>query len=387
MKKIYLEPGWKMRREYNDLIQNPPQGYEFVVQETTAEGLFKYLAKTNLAYVILYGLDRFVPMELAKPYWERFKRLPERVDLTYSVFHPVFRKKPWIMDMQPEQPHLLVGSERVFRRWKGLMKGAFFSSYCRKIICQLEAAKKAFLEGVGWPELEEKTVVINLAVSKKHFTKSYDKDKIKLLFVNSANINASKHFRTHGGMILLEVFNRLCKKYDNLQLVVRSGLSQDIKEKFSQNPKVRIYDEIIPWPQLEEEFRSADIFLYPTFVTPATIFLDAMSYELPIVTTDVWGNSEIVEDGRTGLLVECPQAVKYTDSFIVHFDSQEYKKAISNVDPELVAAVTDKTSILIENEELRRTMGKAGRWEVEYGRFSIEKRNEKLKRVLDEATA
>jgi hypothetical protein len=31
-------------------------------------------------------------------------------------------------------------------------------------------------------------------------------------------------------------------------------------------------------------------------------------------------------------------------------------------------------------------MGQAGRWEVEHGRFSIKNRNEKLKRIFDEAT-
>jgi glycosyltransferase involved in cell wall biosynthesis len=44
-------------------------------------------------------------------------------------------------------------------------------------------------------------------------------------------------------------------------------------------------------------------------------------------------------------------------------------------------------SFLIENPERRRQMGRAGRWEVEQGKFSIEKRNEKLKRIFDEATA
>jgi hypothetical protein len=30
-------------------------------------------------------------------------------------------------------------------------------------------------------------------------------------------------------------------------------------------------------------------------------------------------------------------------------------------------------------------MGKAGRWEIEHGRFSIKRRNEQLKRIFDEA--
>jgi glycosyltransferase involved in cell wall biosynthesis len=51
----------------------------------------------------------------------------------------------------------------------------------------------------------------------------------------------------------------------------------------------------------------------------------------------------------------------------------------------VVAELVDKISILIENGTMRRQMGKAGRWEIEHGEFSIERRNEVLKRAFDEA--
>lgn len=59
-------------------------------------------------------------------------------------------------------------------------------------------------------------------------------------------------------------------------------------------------------------------------------------------------------------------------------------KAIEIVDIKVVEELVGKTSILIENKELRRSMGKTGRGEIETGKFSIDKRNEKLKRVFDE---
>jgi hypothetical protein len=40
----------------------------------------------------------------------------------------------------------------------------------------------------------------------------------------------------------------------------------------------------------------------------------------------------------------------------------------------------------IENPELRRRLGLQARREVEEGKFSMKRRNEALKRVLDEAT-
>ena len=44
-----------------------------------------------------------------------------------------------------------------------------------------------------------------------------------------------------------------------------------------------------------------------------------------------------------------------------------------------------RLTLLIENPGLRRRLGRAGREAVENGRFSIQQRNSRLKRVLDEA--
>lgn len=384
-KKVFLDPRWKMREEFKYFIQNPPPGYDFVIQETSVEKLSRRLARRDYAYAILAFLDRLFPIELAKPYWDQFKKPPKDTALTYAVLHPVFRKEPWILDMQTEQPHLLIGGEATFERWKWMIKGALFSSYCKKIVFQLEAGAKAFLERFKWPKLESKVAVVHSSVPRKEFIKSDNKGKVKLLFVNSANINVAKHFQVHGGLVVLEAFSILRQRYSNVELIMRSGLPKYIKERYSQQPGITIYDEVIPWTQLEAEFKSADIFVYPTNVTPSIVFLDAMSYELPIVTTDIWGNPEIIADGQTGLLVHHPLAAKYTDGFVVHFDSLEFKKAISAPPPGLIDATVVSLGLLIDNPELRRKMGKAGRWEVEAGKFSIEKRNDNLKKIFDEA--
>jgi glycosyltransferase involved in cell wall biosynthesis len=108
-----------------------------------------------------------------------------------------------------------------------------------------------------------------------------------------------------------------------------------------------------------------------------------MSYELPVITTDVEGQSEQVEDGKTGFIInkyDSGRPLASTES------RSEFMRAIRVTDHKVVQQLVEKVSILIENRELRRRMGQAGRWEVEHGRFSIKNRNEKLKRIFDEAT-
>jgi glycosyltransferase involved in cell wall biosynthesis len=390
VRTVFVEPSWKMRQEFADLIRHPPDGYRFIQTPTISEGLAQRLARYSLFYKVHWQLLKFLPIQLAKPYWERFKRLPPNVDLTYAVLHPVFRREPWVLDMRLEQPHLLVGSEAVFRRWRGLLKPAFTSRFCRRIIFELEAGKQAFLQLTGWHELEPKMTVVNSAVPRRRFAKTrrdQGNPRFKLLFVNSANINADKHFYAHGGSVLLAAFLRVQQRYDNVELVIRSDIPPNIKRHLRGIPNLRVIDTIIPWEELEKEFMTADIFVYPTHVTPSIVLLDAMSYELPIVTTDVWGNPELVQNGGAGLLVHHLGAKDYTDGFIVHFDSRAWQRAIVSVDEKLVQGVVEKVSLLIEDPELRRRLGREGRQEVEEGKFSTKRRNEALKQVLDEAIA
>ena len=139
---------------------------------------------------------------------------------------------------------------------------------------------------------------------------------------------------------------------------------------------------------MEDEFKSADIFLLPAHNTPFSGFLDAMSYELPVVTIDAWANSEIVEDGKTGFVVRRSEKIPYyVENFIPNFGSSRFQQAIRTPDPQVVGELVEKVSILIDYPQLRKRMGKAGRWEVEEGRFSIERRNRQLKQILDEAFA
>jgi len=382
---VLLEPLWKARQDHADLLQYAPDGYRFVVREGVIESVARRLSHAGLAWGINWGLLRFLPVNLAKAYLDRFQPVPPEIDLIYAVIRPVFRRQPWVLDMQAEQPYLLVGGEAVFHRWRRILRSALISTSCRRIICGVEAGRRALLQATRWPELEEKVIVVPPAAPRKEFMKRFDHNRVKLLFVNSANINADQHFLGRGGPVLLEAFRHLRQSYPNVELVIRSRLPRSLREQYRGMPGLTVYEEVVPWAELEREFISADIFVCPTHVTPYRVFPDAMSYELPVVTTDVWGNPELVQDGRTGLLVRHPKAREYTDGFVVRYDSRAWRQITTTVDHELVRGLLDKIRFLIEAPERRRQMGRAARHEVEEGRFSILRRSQVLRSVLDAA--
>ncbi len=383
---VYLEPLWKLRGEYQDLIRCPPQGYAFAVRDSWAEHGARHLSRFGASYKVLFALYKLAPMQLVKPYLERTKRLPKGTDLTYAVLHPVFRREPWILDMCGEQPHILVGSEAMFRRFRGLLTRLLGSPFCKGIICQVEVGKRALLHALGTPDLEGKVHVIPPAVPARPSHREDRSDgRIRLLFVGSANIDSDWQFRDKGGFVLLEAFRTLRQRFSHLELIIRSRVPAGVWAQYQNAPGVHIVQDVLPWKEYEELFLSADIFVCPAHLTPSITFLDAMSYGLPIVTTDVWSNPELVEEGRTGLLVHHPEAHRYIVDSIAHHDWPAFREAVTHVHPGLVAGVVERTSTLVADVEMRKAMGEEGRRQVERGKFSLIRRNEQLKRLFDEA--
>ena len=100
------------------------------------------------------------------------------------------------------------------------------------------------------------------------------------------------------------------------------------------------------------------------------------------MTADYYDNAEFVEDGRTGMVAAHPPGFPAWDT-----SPEDVRKALPSIPAEFVRALTEKTAILIENPELRRRMGQAARAEVESGKFSLTRKNQKLKAIFDQAAA
>ncbi|MGQ7870627.1 glycosyltransferase family 4 protein [Sunxiuqinia sp. sy24] len=109
---------------------------------------------------------------------------------------------------------------------------------------------------------------------------------------------------------------------------------------------------------LEKElvFRSSDIFAFPTYYKSETFGLvnvEAMQYQLPVVSTFEGGIPDVVDNGVTGFLV--PQ--------------------------QDVSALTDKLELLIKDERLRKQMGEAGHRRY-LKEFTLEKFEHRLVDIL-----
>jgi glycosyltransferase involved in cell wall biosynthesis len=386
VKQIYLEPGWQLPASYDELMADPPDGYRFLLSDGPLGPAIRGVGNLRFVrYVLVPRIQELgVPINLLKSLADWFRPPVRGSHLTYAVNHLVLRPERWVLDLNCELPAILVGPERRFDWYRGLVQRALESEYCRKIFARVEAGRKSLLAAFG-QKVAKKADVVYWSVPRKRFTKSPANEKVKLLFVGSVNFPGQ--FEPKGGKEAIEAYLLSRKKHDNLEMVVRSDMPTSFKRRYRGVPGLKIIDEVTPWEELEREYQTADIFIQPGHITPGMVFLEAMSYELPVITTDVWGNGEMVKDGKTGFLVPKSSLAPDFEGDRLYARSRRFERVIRNVDGRMVGALAEKLSILIENPQLRRRMGRAGRAEIEGGMFSTARRNQKLRQVLDEATA
>ncbi len=263
------------------------------------------------------------------------------------------------------------------------------SRYCREAIPWTEAARKTIEHLVPSKEVEKKTEVVRLAVRpappkpndiEKH-------DRVRILFMGSSNYRGE--FYSKGGLEVLEIYRRLRDRMgDSVELTFRCWMPDELRGKYASTPGLHVLSDMLPRDMLDRLFWDSDIFLFPSHHTPGMAFLEAMRFGLPIVTRDLWANSELVKNGVHGYLVKPSEKIPYYLPGNVpnwSMDDGPFLPYMKMIDDRVVVDFVEKLSSLASSESTRKGMGAAGRREVEEGDASLSRRNAAYRRIYEEA--
>lgn len=386
---LFDHAGFGFHSMFNSILKYPPQGYEFIFSGKSISKKPQLGKKIRSAVPLKKNsVRRLLWCQLRWYIGDTFQKTSADADLIFSPHKLIFsKKKPWVVVIEYVGDFCPIMYD-IKHLWlyRSFIEKVLSSKWCKKIMPYLDTEKLTLFKGLNCERFKDKIEVVNLALLPKNFEKEYGKDKISLLFlgtVHKSNIPGS--FEERGGIELLEAFKILNKRYNNIELVIRAPVPPYIHNKYSQilaEKNVKIFEQVLSRGEWERIMKNADIFLFPGYITPALTILDAMSYELPVVATNWRGNYEMVKNGETGFFIRPPFGLN-PDLPLTY----EAKKTLFAHGPDmcLVKGLAEKTSMLIEDEKLRRRMGIAGRREIETGKFSIKRRNEKLKEIFDEA--
>jgi glycosyltransferase involved in cell wall biosynthesis len=279
---------------------------------------------------------------------------------------------------------------RIYRpRSQKMLTKVLASRYCTKIMPWTDAARKTLEYVLPSETVSTKTEVVRLAVRpappkpadiEKH-------DNVRILFMGSSNYGGE--FYSKGGLDVLEAYRLLRGKMgDQVELYFRCWMPDELRDRYASTPGLHTLSELLPRDSLDRLFWESDMFLFPSHNTPGMAFLEAMRFGLPIVGRDLWANNELVKDGVHGFLVKPSENVPYyLPGFVPNWsmDDGPFLPYMKKIDERVVADLVDRLARLVEDENLRKRMGDAGRKEVEEGQASVGRRNAALRRIYEES--
>ncbi len=124
------------------------------------------------------------------------------------------------------------------------------------------------------------------------------KDKIVLCSVGRLS-------RDKGSYELLEAFLQLAKEHENLALLMIGPMEDNLSGSLNE---VTENDRIIFTGQTNEVFKymaASDVLVHPSYREGFSMVIqEAMAMQLAVVTTDIPGPSEVIEEGVSGILVQ-----------------------------------------------------------------------------------
>ncbi len=358
---------------YDDLYKYPPKGVSYILPKfvtsrynNLVDNVFHKEAIKRDAFRILNRLMR-APHAVEIP--------TEPCDLIYSCGGIIPKNKsPWVIDL--EHVTAFIGMEHSnIGPVKGKIEKYLSSEYCKKIMPYTQAAKQSILNCLNAEMFKSKIEVVYPAIvsTKTSRTKS---DSIRLLFIGGK-------FYGKGGRETLEAFERLRKKYD----VTLTFMSDTPKGFIKKYPMVDFRSPNIPHEEMGELYRNADIFVMPSYQDPlGMVFLEAMNFKLPIVTTDVFAMKEVTNNGKCGINVHSTLSVFDSRQQYMWKDCNAFwRYAEKNPQPGVASELVKVLSRLIESTSLRQRMGNEGKKQIQKGKFSIKVRNATLRKIFEEA--
>lgn len=289
-----------------EVYENPPEGVSYSVSQqyhTAPDD-----ARCNVTEEIM--LNRLVHPFLRYGFGFRVLSINEDFDIVHVHSHPTMihsqRRVPVVMSAGSS--HYIYArdyekwSERKIRRRYSLARAIYrplgihdellnpdgvariytFSNWAREIYIRHGIAKEKV--DVIYPGFE----VPDISHNKEA------RDSVNFLFIG-------REFARKGGPLVVEAFARLREKNEKASLMV---VTRDV-DQVKRTPGVKALPFMSREKLYGEIYPSADVFVMPTEAEGwGFTNAEAMSFALPVITTNINAMPEIVEEGVTGLLIE-----------------------------------------------------------------------------------
>lgn len=394
-KTIYFYTGRFTHTFYKELFKHVPVGFEFIpsTADLIDQGMKSDIKKSGTRWgKVQNQLEHALLQMIEASRWPNIKvrRFPKGMDLIHSAQAALWTNHPWVVDFENVTVFTWF-SRKVMDGWpaRHWLKKIFEQESCRLVLPWTEAAKNSLLNAVDCRNFEAKIEVAYPVMQPKPFPNPTRKRGKPFHFLTIGTA-----FYAKGILETLKAFE-LVQSQAESHLTVISYIPPEIQARYGENPNITLLSRV-PNERIEQAYREADAFVYPAHTdTFGFVLLEAFSYGIPCVASDLYAIPEIVQEGVNGRLIpryasffdekQLPQYPRVSSS--VNQENHPLIRAINSPSPSYVQALATAMIEMMENPQHHEAMAAAAYETVRTGRFSVEARKRRMGELYQRALA
>lgn len=395
--RIYLHTGRLAHPYYREQISIAPPGCTYVPghpellapdvlrREIAGAGSWRHAARARLVRAAVVAVTRsgvIVRRRVASP---------ADVELIHSAQHLLRGTRvPYVVDC--EDGHVFTYYQRgaLERRWaRKALAARLLDERCRAVLPFTQAARTGFLNALGDeapPALAQKLKVVLPGIRPRR-TRPREPSRrgpLRLLFVGTG-------FLPKGGVEAVAAVRR-AQASCNVELDMVTLMSDERRSAISQVPGIRVHRKI-PAQQIRALYEAADCLLFLSHIdTLGWTVMEGFSYGVPAIGTTHFSVPEMVEHGKSGLLIETENS-SYGPDFLprqrwpdpMKLD-RSFLSALATPSERYVDEIAAAIVRLGESGELLEQLSHGALHRVTEGPLSPRARAESLGAVYAEAT-
>jgi glycosyltransferase involved in cell wall biosynthesis len=388
-KKVFMYMSASFHNAYLHMAKNPPDGFSIATSAymayapgTSAASTLPPQAQSAIRTLNPYlsPLYNQLHILLSRPKVRKFAS--DSYDLVHSAQSILDTNLPYVMDF--EHAAVLSGyNQSAFERegFRNALKRRLLDGKLKKLLPWSNAAKRSLTNFVKSHELEQKIETVYPVITPPAKLEKTEHEGVNFIFVGGI-------FYEKGGYDAMLAFDKISEKYDSTLTMV-TPIPKEVKERFSKNPKIRMLGPQ-PYAKVKQLYSQSDVFVMPThYDTFGFVIPEALSYGLPVLTDNSFSRPELVEHGKTGLVVDAYYSSFREDGAYIYQSVEELKKRREDCKYPTESYINELASSMerfIGEDSLRREMSRNAREETVSGKFSPKAWKEKMGRIYEEAS-
>lgn len=386
-KTVFLYSSTNMHNAHRHMLENPPDGFEYKKGEYSAaplpvaqsDGMVRRIfEKARWAVSPYYN---YLHLLTGKPKIRKY--FSEHHDVIHSTQSLLETNLPYVVDF--EHASVFAGYNQIAfnsRTFVANLRRILESRNLKRLLPWTNAAKKSLLNCVASEKIAGKTEVVYPVVTPPKKLAKKESSTIKFLFIGGA-------FFEKGGIETLIAFDRFSRKYDT-ELTLVSDVPEDIRNKFNRNKKIHIR-KFVPYSEVQKLYNESHVFVLPTHMdTFGFVIPEAMSYALPVIADASFSRPELVQTGKTGLLIKSYYSCFgnkgeyiYPTNSMLH---KQRRQACMHPPEWYIDELANAMQKFILSPNFRERCAKNARKETTEGRFSPRAWKQKMGRIYKYAS-